>query len=338
MDGRSPGSRRWLILVLVALLAVLCLALTTLISLAAAEMAPASDLSAAAPSTTKTKPAAPTATATPSPSGALASDGDALASTATATAAGTSAQAEALAGRVLFFPFLRKNPLPTSTPTPTPVICQPIPGASYGSLTVNGPRTDRPAEQHPDLNLALRGYARTNAYAGLVSYDGNPDPRAPQFPSLFADNRTPAFTASYRVYDWNWSANSRGSLISTWPVTLSGLRTAAGETIGLPRAGYDIGEGYGALVLYASESRLTLKYTREDNVVWGYTVHAENVCTDPALLNLYRSLNAAGRSRLPALRPGQPFGRARGTEIQVAVRDTGAFMDPRSRRDWWAGR
>jgi hypothetical protein len=27
-----------------------------------------------------------------------------------------------------------------------------------------------------------------------------------------------------------------------------------------------------------------------------------------------------------------------GSEIQVAVRDTGSFMDPRSRNDWWQGR
>ena len=31
-------------------------------------------------------------------------------------------------------------------------------------------------------------------------------------------------------------------------------------------------------------------------------------------------------------------GRARGNEIQVAIRDTGRFMDPRTRKDWWQGR
>ena len=48
--------------------------------------------------------------------------------------------------------------------------------------------------------------------------------------------------------------------------------------------------------------------------------------------------NGEGRRHLPALRAGQPFGRANGDEIQVAIRDTGKFMDPRTRKDWWHGR
>ena len=91
-------------------------------------------------------------------------------------------------------------------------------------------------------------------------------------------------------------------------------------------------------MLYASETRLTLKYTREDNVVQGYTVHLENVCPEPSLLALYRQLNSQGRGRLPALRGGQALGRANGGEIRAAVRDSGTFMDPRSRKDWWIGR
>jgi len=81
-----------------------------------------------------------------------------------------------------------------------------------------------------------------------------------------------------------------------------------------------------------------LKYTREDNVVAGYTLHLENICVDANLLALYRQLNAAGRSELPALRPGQSLGRASGSEIDAAIRDSGAFLDPRSRKDWWQGR
>ena len=116
------------------------------------------------------------------------------------------------------------------------------------------------------------------------------------------------------------------------------MGTTAGEVLRLPDSGYDIGSGYDALVLYATETRLTIKYTREDNVVRGYTLHLENVCAEPGLLSLYRQLNAQGRRTLPALRPGQPLGRATGSEILVAVRDTGNFMDPRSRKDWWRGR
>ncbi len=216
-----------------------------------------------------------------------------------------------------------------------PFGCAPIPGVQYGTLDVNGPPTDRPAEQHADLNLALRGYRVTNAYLGLVDYGGNDDPKAPQLYTLFADQRVPAFTTVYQVYDWNWGCNCRGDPVTNPEVTLAGMGVAPGEVLHLPDSGYNIGNGYEALVLYATEERITLKYTREDNVVLGYTIHVENVCVEPSLLALYRAWNDAGRGELPALRGGQPFGRARGDEIGVVTRDAGTFMDPRSRRDWW---
>jgi hypothetical protein len=216
-----------------------------------------------------------------------------------------------------------------------PPACAPIPGVAYETLVVGGDPTDRPAEQHADLNLALRGYEGTEAYPGLVDYGGGGDPGAPQLYTLFADGRLPAFPAMYQVYDWDWSCNCRGDLLTDPEVTLAGMGVAAGEVLHLPDSGYEIGEGYEALVLYATEERITLKYTREDNVVYGYTLHVENVCVEPRLLALYRAWNEAGRAELPALRGGQPFGRARGEEIGVAIRDSGSFMDPRSRGCWW---
>ena len=216
--------------------------------------------------------------------------------------------------------------------------CAPIPGESYGVLSVLPPPTDRPAEEHADLNLALRGYEPTDAYKGLVDYSGGTDPNAPQLPGLFADDRTGTFSNVYQVHHWDWGCNCRGSLITDPEVTLVGLQVTPGETIHVPHSGYDIGGGYQVLVLYASAERITLKYTREDNVVWGYTLHVEDVCVEPDLLALYQTWNDEGRSHLPALRAGQAFGRARRGEIGVAIRDTGAFMDPRSRKDWWQGR
>ncbi len=218
--------------------------------------------------------------------------------------------------------------------------CQPIPGEEYGTLDVTGPPTDRPAEQHADLNLALRGYEVTNAFLGLVDYTGTGDPRAPQLRGLFANGRTPAFTAVYRVYDWNWGCNCRGPLLTVWDVTLAGMAVDPRETIHVPSSGYEIGGGYEVLVLYASEERITLKYTPNDNVVEGYTLHVENVCVEPSLLALYRTWNAdpQGRVELPALKAGQAFGRARYGEIGVAIRDAGTFLDPRSRKDWWQGK
>jgi len=215
--------------------------------------------------------------------------------------------------------------------------CAPIPGASYTALSVLPPPTDRPAAEHADLNLALRGYEPTGAYLGLIDNTVS-DPNAPQLAGLFTDNRVPTFTHVYQVHHWDWSCNCRAGPITNPAVTLAGFQVAPGEIINTPASGYDIGGGYQVLVLYASAERITLKYTREDNVVYGYTIHVENVCVEPNLLALYQSWNEAGRGSLPALRAGQPFGRARGDEIQVAIRDTGAFMDPRMRGDWWQGR
>jgi hypothetical protein len=103
----------------------------------------------------------------------------------------------------------------------------------------------------------------------------------------------------------------------------------------VPESGYSIGQGYEVLVLYADQERITLKYTSEDNVVSGYTLHVEKICVESNLLTLYEQMNAAGRAHLPALRAGQAFGRARGDEIGISIRDAGRFMDPRVRKDWW---
>jgi hypothetical protein len=227
-------------------------------------------------------------------------------------------------------PALSRDPL-------APAACDPIAGVSYGTLGDLGKPTDRPAEQHADLNLALRGYLVTSAPLFLVEYGPTDDPRAPQLRDTFSDGRFRGFSRAYRVYDWNWESNSRGGLITDWPVTLAGLPAVPGETLHVPGSGYDIGSGYEVLVLYATENRITLKYTREDNVVYGYTLHVEGVCVEPNLLTLYRNMDAAGRGNLPALRARQAFGRAIGGEVGVAIRDTGAFMDPRSRNDWWIG-
>jgi hypothetical protein len=193
---------------------------------------------------------------------------------------------------------------------------------------------------HPDLNLSLRGFEPVGGHRGLVDYAGVGDPGAPQLPGLFGDRRTPQFSDIYAVYNWDWQAGRKGTLIVSPPVTLAGLAVGAGERIHLPdRAGGEIyGGGYKGMVLYADERQITIKYTRNDTVVGGYTLHLYDLCLDPALLALYRQLDAAGRGSLPGLRPGQPVGVAPGSELRVAIRDEGTFLDPRSRKDWWQGR
>ncbi len=242
-------------------------------------------------------------------------------------------RASAVITNSLFFPLLGLGFV-------SPAGCW-IPGENYGTVAVISAPTSPPASVHPDLNFVLRGYISTTAYLGLVDYGGPSDASSPQLYDLFADHRTANLSAAYRVYDWDWGCNCPGAPLADYAVTLAGMIVTPTETIHVPGSGYDIGlapTGYEVMVLYASESSITLKYTREDNVVTGYTVHADNVCVEPRLLNLYESWNAAGRSRLPALYAGQAFGRAAGSELRVAIRDSGSFLDPRSRSDWWQGR
>lgn len=219
--------------------------------------------------------------------------------------------------------------------------CGAIAGETYGVVAPISAPLERPAEMHPDINLALRGYVSTTAELKLVEVQNPTDAGAPQLAGLFGDNRTGVFSNAYQVYDWDWVKDSRSSPILVPQVTLAGLVVAPGEIIRVPRAGYDLGRdamGYQVMVLYASTNRITLKYTREDNVVYGYTLHLEGICVEPGLLSLYQAMNAAGRVRLPALYASQAIGRAVSAELRVAIRDTGMFMDPRARSDWWQGR
>jgi hypothetical protein len=214
--------------------------------------------------------------------------------------------------------------------------CAPIPSESYAAVSVTGAHPHLAAEVHPDLNLAVRGYAPTSAELDLVDYGGSVDPAAPQLAGLLSRGST-VFAAAYQVFDWDWDAMRRGLKIASPQVTALALRVRPGETIHVPASGYTIGNGWEVLVLYASQGRITLKYTREDSVVYGYTLHVENVCIEPRLLSLYKMCEARGRNYLPALSERQAFGHARANQVVVAIRDHGCFLDPRSRKDWWQG-
>jgi len=230
------------------------------------------------------------------------------------------------------------GPVPAPPPTPTPQPPTPV-STSFGSLSVaDWEPAQRRAEEHGDLNLGLRGYTPTDAELRLMDIPGDTEPGAPQLAGIFASARAPVFKATYRVRDWNWDGNCAGDPIEEPEVTFVDLAATPGENVCLPdRLGGDVGEGYKAIVLYATPQRITLKYTREDNVIVGYALHVENIDVDSNLLTLYGRLNDEGRHELPALRAGQAFGRAKNDRVGLAIRDTGAFMDPRSRKDWWHG-
>ena len=239
--------------------------------------------------------------------------------------------------------------------SPPPFACPTASTNSYASGTATQYDLDnpvRPAQAHADKNLALRGYT-PNTDAGLrrelVNYGTDDPTRPPQFATLFQPVRVPPLSSFYRVHDWNWSPSpapgTRGAPLTTWPVTALGLQVTPGETLQVPVSGYDIGQGYEVIVLYADERRVALRYAREDSAgARGYTVHIDGLCTDPNLLALYAGLDAPTGPRyrypspnypLPVLPAGKPLGVARGSEVVVAIVDTGSFMDPRSCNEWW---
>jgi hypothetical protein len=231
-----------------------------------------------------------------------------------------------------------------------------VTGQSYGSFPPAGsdskPPTGVPAASHPDKNLDVRGFVLdsggglgyTELGLGILAHD----PSAPQLTTLFSPAPAAPFAHIYKVYGWNWGPaptyGSRGALLGD---TLLGIATTKGTLMQLPVrmsgdhpvAEYPAGTKYYGLVVYAAVDQITIVYISKDSIVngsgQGYGLHVKNVCVDPNLLSLYNSLNAAGRNELPGLRYNQPFGVASGTEVDVAVRDSGNFMDPRSKQDWW---
>jgi|GEM_PF-861315 len=239
-----------------------------------------------------------------------------------------------------------KSGLEAEVDSPCPTTSE----ATFDLIPIEGqPLSDHPDFMHADLNLALRGYTPISETLALTFYNGSTDPNAPQLQGLFEPNRIPQISHVYQVNEWIWDAgqcqgNPRGCrgepVAEFWPVTVVGIAVTPGEPIHIPeRSPVIYRGGYVSMVLYAEEQRITLTYTRRDNVAGGYTIHLENFCVDPNLLALYRSQRDDNgwhtSGFLPALRNNQAIGVALSGEIRVAVRDAGSFMDPRSQKDWW---
>lgn len=230
--------------------------------------------------------------------------------------------------------------------------CPATSGNSYSQGIAYQRDTDNPvrlAWNHADKNLALRGYTLTSAAQAFVDYGSDDPTQPPQFATLFEPDRVPVFSNVYRANSWNWLPSPDpgfpGGPITDWPVTVIGFQTTPGEILQVPHSNYDIGGNMEVIVMFADQDSITFKYTRDDSVQPnGYTLHVDNICTDPNLLALYNSLDTGPRYvyvgypysyNLPNLADGQTFGTARATEIRAAIVDTGAFLDPRSCNEWW---
>jgi len=251
----------------------------------------------------------------------------------------------------IYFPII-------SIPEPSP--CPTTSSRQYGSIAAYQYDLDdpvRPAELHADKNIDLRSYDVINSSSvkkSLVNYGSDDPVQPPQLATLFQPNRVPYLANIYRVHDWNWAPSpnpgTRGNLLTTPQVTALGVATVPGEILRTPSSDYDIGGGMEVMVLYADWNTITLRYTREDSSGSpGYTLHIDGICTDPNLLALYlyrdrpdgpryRYVPPSGRPYsyyLPGLPAGKPLGTALGSEVVLAIVDSGGFMDPRSCNEWW---
>ena len=221
-------------------------------------------------------------------------------------------------------------------------VCDPIPGQDYQAISVLTDWSLPPnpsAAEDPRFNVNLLEYRPVLEAKQLIDYGPSMDPNTPKFYYLFDPPIVPVFSEVYMLYH-------NGNPTSSFPVSFLGLRAEPGQIIRVPDRPVKIdSRGYKVLVLYASQESITLTYTRFDGLrgenpdtgewVGAYVVHIDGICVEPSLQALYEEKDDAGRFELPALKGRQPFGRAWGSEIRIAIRDTGTLLDPRSRYDWW---
>jgi hypothetical protein len=234
----------------------------------------------------------------------------------------------------IYLPLIARQPAPE-------IVCPSSSAATWGAMQplqsfISG------AAGSPDLNMTVRGWYGVDEFLGFVRYayppDEPPDTVHPLLLSNIAGSTVSAFVSTQQANDWDWSGCNCGvpRSPSPYPVTMLGLHTTPGQPLKIARRNLPVDPaGFKAMVLYADAGQLALKYTAEDRVDNGYLVHLVNLCVDPNLVDLYQRLDAEGRRWLPAVDDGSVVGIARGGEVNVIVRDSGAFMDPRSRQDWW---
>lgn len=213
-----------------------------------------------------------------------------------------------------------------------------LPIHPHNSLTV-------PAETAPDVNIKLYPWELKDDTLDLTNSPNKGsliDPKAPKLCTMFAPDRVPAITANYIIKGADTTMRNNPD-----SPALVGFQTTPSETIEMVATGildsgklenpYNVGDGYEAVVIYADENSVALHYENVDGTIDGYAVHILGVAPDESLLTLYRQLNSEGRKRMPALKVNDIIGTAIDNEIWVSIRDSGDFLDPRWKQEWWAG-
>jgi len=240
------------------------------------------------------------------------------------------------------------TPVPTVKPTvkPSPVVsasCPTTSQQSYQSISASGGdnKLRPPLENHPEVNLRLRGFVEVNEGTNLISRNGSTygldNQMPPQISSLFG-TEVPKIAKTYRIYEWDFQNNKSGApqtATPAYPVHMLGLQATPGKPLLGLKAGRDIGGGNVFMVLYATKNDIMFTHSNGDNLDDGYLFYFLDICVDPNLLSAYQSNSANGRSQLPVIAPGQIFGYAGNTDVKIVVRDTMSFMDTRYKEDWW---
>ena len=229
-----------------------------------------------------------------------------------------------------------------------PETCPQVSINQYDLVTVEGGyyKGNRLTDENADFRLSVLGYAPVQELLQRVDYNGPTDSNAPNFYNVFNPRRDIGFVAAYRRFDWNWDENAappygiRGGVNNDWPVSVLDLAAIPDEAIYIPRRDVPITSAgpYVAIVLYADDDELTIHYGNRDVVDSGYGIYLANFCVDPSLVALYRAQLSDGKrtsGKLPMLRSDQVIGTAKQNFVTIAVRDSGPFLDPRSRKDWW---
>ncbi len=203
-------------------------------------------------------------------------------------------------------------------------------GETYSNAVLLGPYFD--AANEANINIKLRGWQHFEGVLDLIDVGGDTDSKCPKFRTIFEPERLPTFTELFQVGLFQGIDHgvepSEYAQLARWEVT-------PGEILKAPDHQYDLGQDIAWMVIFVDDTLLTLKGTREDGIVIGYGFHFVDICVDPQIRQLYDQGNAAGRGELPGILHGQAIGRAKTNSMIIGIRDSGAFMDPRVRKDWW---
>ncbi len=231
---------------------------------------------------------------------------------------------------------------------PSPSLAQSFPNCAAGcSASCTANNLDNYPVHHADINLEVPSYqSKTGGTTGLIKTIHGPselDPKAPQLNTLLAGNPRPAVRALYDICEWVWEGDGHIGHRENSPAGIKNLADYAsmialeaqpGQAVLVPQSGYDIGGGRQAIVLYATQSSVVIKYGVEDSVARGYAIQISNINVDGEVLAQYNALRSAGAGQLPSLCAGSKLGDANG-EVLITMRDTGGYMDPRWEEDWW---